>query len=82
VSEQDYVVMKMDVEGTELDLIPRLFDTGAICLVDEVFLECHYNRWQKCCPGEQSPKYQNTYEECLELFSSLRESGVLVHQWF
>lgn len=82
VSQQDYVVMKMDVEGTEFDLIPRLFDTGAICLVDELFLECHYNRWQKCCPGERSPKYQNTYEECLELFSSLRDSGVLVHQWF
>ncbi|KAI5015855.1 hypothetical protein ZWY2020_059394 [Hordeum vulgare] len=82
VSEQDYVVMKMDVEGTEFDLIPRRFDTGAICLVDEVFLECHYNRWQKCCPGERSPKYQNIYEECLELFSSPRESGILVHQWF
>ncbi|KAG8099014.1 hypothetical protein GUJ93_ZPchr0013g36051 [Zizania palustris] len=82
VSEQDYVVMKMDVEGTEFDLIPRLFDTGAICLIDELFLECHYNRWQKCCPGERSPKYQNTYDECLELFSSLRESGVLVHQWW
>uniref|UniRef100_A0A0D9X385 Uncharacterized protein n=1 Tax=Leersia perrieri TaxID=77586 RepID=A0A0D9X385_9ORYZ len=60
VSQQDYVVMKMDVEGTEFDLIPRLFDTGAICLIDELFLECHYNRWQKCCPGERSPKYQNT----------------------
>jgi FkbM family methyltransferase len=82
VTEQDYVVMKMDVEGTEFDLIPRLFDTGAICLVDELFLECHYNRWQKCCPGERSPKYENTYEECLDLFSSLRESGVLVHQWW
>jgi FkbM family methyltransferase len=82
VTEQDYVVMKMDVEGTEFELIPRLFDTGAICLVDELFLECHYNRWQKCCPGERSPKYENTYEECLDLFSSLRESGVLVHQWW
>ncbi|CAN6220028.1 unnamed protein product [Urochloa humidicola] len=82
VTEQDYVVMKMDVEGTEFDLIPRMFDTGSICLVDELFLECHYNRWQKCCPGERSPKYENTYEECLDLFSSLRESGVLVHQWW
>lgn len=82
VSEQDYLVLKMDVEGTEFDLIPRMFDTGAICLVDELFLECHYNRWQKCCPGERSPKYQNTYEECLEMFTSLRESGVLVHQWW
>jgi FkbM family methyltransferase len=82
VSEQDFVVMKMDVEGTEFDLIPRLIDTGAICLVDELFLECHYNRWQRCCPGERSPKYQNTYGECLELFTSLRDSGVLVHQWW
>ncbi|GAB2300755.1 hypothetical protein Dimus_034792 [Dionaea muscipula] len=82
VSERDFVVMKMDVEGTEFDLIPRLFETGAICLIDEIFLECHYNRWQRCCPGQRSEKYDKTYEQCLELFTSLRESGVLVHQWW
>ncbi|CAL5351577.1 unnamed protein product [Camellia sinensis] len=82
VSEKDYVVMKMDVEGTEFELIPRLFESGAICLIDEIFLECHYNRWQKCCPGERSSKYQKTYGQCLELFTSLRKSGVLVHQWW
>ncbi|CAL5335227.1 hypothetical protein CsSME_00017641 [Camellia sinensis var. sinensis] len=82
VAEKDFVVMKMDVEGTEFDLIPRLFKTGAICLIDEIFLECHYNRWQKCCVGERSPKYPKTYGQCLELFTSLRKSGVLVHQWW
>jgi FkbM family methyltransferase len=82
VMEKDYVVMKMDVEGTEFDLIPRLFETGAICLIDELFLECHYNRWQRCCPGQRSEKYEKTYDQCLELFTSLRESGVLVHQWW
>lgn len=82
VTEKDFVVMKMDVEGTEFDLIPRLIKTGAICLIDEIFLECHYNRWQKCCPGERSPKYQKTYGQCLDLFTSLRERGVLVHQWW
>lgn len=82
VSEKDYVVMKMDVEGTEFDLIPRLFETGAICLIDELFLECHYNRWQRCCRGVRSPKYKNTYGECLDLFQSLRQRGVLVHQWW
>ncbi|KAL2500264.1 methyltransferase [Forsythia ovata] len=82
VSKRDYVVMKMDVEGTEFDLIPRLFETGAICLIDEIFLECHYNRWQKCCPGERTTKYQKTYKQCFRLFTSLRESGVLVHQWW
>ncbi|KAG6510189.1 uncharacterized protein LOC121974921 [Zingiber officinale] len=82
VTERDYVVMKMDVEGTEFDLIPRLFETESICLIDELFLECHYNRWQKSCPGQRSPKYKNTYGECLKLFTSLRNSGVLVHQWW
>nr|XP_016496774.1 PREDICTED: uncharacterized protein LOC107815667 isoform X5 [Nicotiana tabacum] len=80
--ERDYLVVKMDVEGTEFHLIPRLIETGAICLIDELFLECHYNRWQRCCPGKRSPKYDKTYAECLELFSSLRERGVLVHQWW
>lgn len=80
--EQDYVVMKMDVEGTEFHLIPRLIETGAICLVDELFLECHYSRWQRCCPGVRSPKHHKTYDQCLQMFASLRESGVLVHQWW
>ncbi|KAJ0979277.1 hypothetical protein J5N97_014751 [Dioscorea zingiberensis] len=81
-TERDFVVVKMDVEGTEFDLVPRLFETGAICLIDELFLECHYNRWQRCCPGKRSPKYNNTYGQCMELFSTLRGSGVLVHQWW
>ncbi|XP_028764578.1 uncharacterized protein LOC114722664 [Neltuma alba] len=82
VSKNDFVVMKMDVEGAEFDLIPRLFETGAICLVDEIFLECHYNRWQRCCPGQRSSKYEKTYGQCLALFYSLRRRGVLVHQWW
>lgn len=82
VAERDFVVMKMDVEGTEFDLIPRLYETGAICLIDEIFLECHYNRWQRCCPGQRSSKYEKTYGQCLDLFTSLRQSGILVHQWW
>ncbi|KAJ8553047.1 hypothetical protein K7X08_020440 [Anisodus acutangulus] len=80
--ESDYLVVKMDVEGTEFHLIPKLIESGAICLIDELFLECHYNRWQRCCPGKRSTKYDKTYTECLELFSSLRDIGILVHQWW
>ncbi|KAL5568232.1 hypothetical protein UlMin_024807 [Ulmus minor] len=71
ISEKDFVVMKIDVEGTEFELILKLF-----------FLECHYNRWQRCCPGVRSSKYDKTYKQCLDLFTSLRQSGVLVHQWW
>lgn len=82
VSERDFVVVKMDVEGTEFHLVPKLIETGAIYLIDEIFLECHYNRWQRCCPGQRNVKYQKTYAQCMDLFTSLRESGVLVHQWW
>lgn len=81
VSVEDFVVMKMDIEGTEFDLLPRMFETGAICLVDELFLECHYNRWQRTSPNRTS-KYKRTYSECLSLFQDLRNNGVLVHQWW
>ncbi|KAK8935838.1 hypothetical protein KSP39_PZI013995 [Platanthera zijinensis] len=55
VTEKDFVVVKMDVEGTKFDLVLMLFEMGAICLVDELFLECHYNCWQSCCPGKRPP---------------------------
>ncbi|XP_050369331.1 uncharacterized protein LOC126787502 [Argentina anserina] len=45
VSERDFVVVRMDVEGGEFYLVPRLIESGAICLIDEVFMECHYNKW-------------------------------------
>ncbi|CAN4102131.1 unnamed protein product [Withania somnifera] len=72
---RDYLVVKMDVEGNEFHLVNKLIETGAICLIDELFLECHYNTWQR------STKYGKTYTQCLELFTSLRDIGILVHQW-
>ncbi|KZV39907.1 cation/H(+) antiporter 15-like [Dorcoceras hygrometricum] len=75
VTSRDYVVVKMDVEGSEFHVIPHLIATRAVCLIDEMFLDCHYNnRWH--------PKYHKTYDQCLELFSSLRRIGLLVHQWW
>lgn len=65
--EDDLLVVKMDVEGAEYDLLPKLVDSGVICLVDELFLECHYNRWQHCCPV-RATKYDRTYQDCLSLF--------------
>ncbi|XP_076893950.1 uncharacterized protein LOC143546095 [Bidens hawaiensis] len=80
--ERDFVVVKMDVDGIEFDLIAKMVESGAICLVDEMFLECHYNRKDGCCDGEKDLKYENGYRECLELYRSLRQIGVLVHQWW
>ncbi|KAM3234192.1 hypothetical protein P3L10_019551 [Capsicum annuum] len=81
--ERDYLVVKMDVEGSEFHLVKKLIESGAICLIDELFLECHYDdgRWQRFGYGKRSRKYDKTYSQCLELFTSLRDIGILVHQW-
>ena len=35
------VVMKLDVEGAEYELLPHLFASGALCLVNYVYAELH-----------------------------------------
>jgi hypothetical protein len=39
------IVMKIDIEGGEYDLLPRLVAKGALCDVDLVFLEQHPAEW-------------------------------------
>lgn len=77
VTKEDYVVMKMDVGGAEFQLLPKLLNTGAICLIDELFLECHYES-----PHKKYTKRRRAYWECLSLYGMLREEGVAAHQWW
>ena len=43
VSERDFVVMKMDVEGTEFSIWFRVwYWQEQFVLIDEIFLECQY----------------------------------------
>lgn len=48
------VVMKLDVEGTEIDLLPHLLERGALCQVDVLFVEFHPNLFR---PREESERY-------------------------
>ncbi|KAL3647403.1 hypothetical protein CASFOL_008371 [Castilleja foliolosa] len=82
VKESDFVVVKMDVEGTEIMLVRELVRRGAICLIDELFMECHFDRFVKCCSGERINRFNYTYGQCVDLFSELREMGVVAHQWW
>ena len=72
---EDFVVMKMDIEGAEHVILPRLIISGAICLVDEIFLECHH-RENGDVTKERSP------EDCFLLLAAIRAKGVAAHEWF
>lgn len=39
--ESDFVVLKMDVEGAEMEIVPKLLETNATRLVDVFLWECH-----------------------------------------
>lgn len=76
VNPDDYVVMKMDVGGAEFQILSKMLRSGAICLIDELFLECHYQTPQK------KKQQRRSYWQCLALYGLLRERGVVVHQWW
>ncbi|KAF4403470.1 hypothetical protein G4B88_008116 [Cannabis sativa] len=68
----DFVVVKMNAGKVELKFLTELFESGAICYVDELFLHCPV-----FIDGEGANSM-----DCMDLFSDLRNSGVFVHQWW
>eukprot|EP00998_Keelungia_sp_KM082_P003230 NODE_1399_length_1350_cov_86.160262_g1387_i0.p1 GENE.NODE_1399_length_1350_cov_86.160262_g1387_i0~~NODE_1399_length_1350_cov_86.160262_g1387_i0.p1 ORF type:complete len:356 (-),score=47.46 NODE_1399_length_1350_cov_86.160262_g1387_i0:162-1229(-) len=74
-TKDDFVVVKMDIEGVEYDVLKRMVHTRAIDLIDELFVECHWKRWN-------GPfYYSRTWDTCIQLFTMLRDHGMYVHQW-
>ncbi|XP_042499411.1 uncharacterized protein LOC122077520 [Macadamia integrifolia] len=72
VREEEYVVMKAEAEVVE-----EMVKNRAICLVDELFLECEHQGL-----GGRKNKSKRAYWECLALYGRLRDEGVAVHQWW
>eukprot|EP00756_Hemistasia_phaeocysticola_P005596 Hpha_TRINITY_DN13413_c0_g2::TRINITY_DN13413_c0_g2_i1::g.131184::m.131184 len=86
VKPEDFVVVKMDIENAEFRVMDKLFETGAMELIDEVFIECHgeltkraykmagiYYNW--------APPAWVRSEACHHLETKLRRHGVFLHEW-
>ena len=74
-SVQDFVVVKIDIEGGEWDLLSHMFRMGTFAYIDELFLECHS---LVSVTTIHSPMGQ----DCIDLINSLRKMGVYTHNWF
>eukprot|EP00992_Anisonema_acinus_P011619 TRINITY_DN7567_c0_g1_i2.p2 TRINITY_DN7567_c0_g1~~TRINITY_DN7567_c0_g1_i2.p2 ORF type:complete len:102 (+),score=22.10 TRINITY_DN7567_c0_g1_i2:438-743(+) len=72
----DFVVVKMDVEGAEHRIIPKLIADGTIALVDELFVECHYFLWSWIAVVRNW-----TWPDCLHMYQGLRDRGIYAHEW-
>jgi len=40
----DYIILKIDIEGEEYDLLEHLINTGNISFINELYCEWHYNK--------------------------------------
>ena len=76
VTRDDFVVVKMDVEGTEWMLLRHMAETGAFDLVDEILIECHNAEYVPGWPTRHS------LADCHRMFNSLRAAGVYAHEWY
>ncbi|GMH23119.1 hypothetical protein Nepgr_024962 [Nepenthes gracilis] len=74
VSSADFVVLKMNMGAAELKFLFELFETGAICSVDELLLQCS--------DSDLENGLGNPDESCINLFKGLRRCGIFVHQWW
>ncbi len=47
----DYVILKMDIEGSEYEVLNKMIETGAIKYINELWAEFH---WAKCGVSESA----------------------------
>lgn len=66
----DFVVLTMNANLVQLKILFELFESGAICHVDELFLRC-----------DDGVDCRSGYcRDCVSLYSGLRNAGVFVHR--
>ena len=73
--ENDFVVLKMDIEGAEWGILPYMAEKNLWEYVDEFFFECHHSK--------MSERYSTkTYKDCQRVLEDLRSnSSVASHVW-
>ena len=73
------LVLKIDVEGAEFALAGALLRSVAHCIVDELFVEVHWNRRQQTSGTRQAREH--TWDDAVGLVRALRGAGVFTHLW-
>merc|ERR1712113_416271 len=74
----DYVVVKMDIEGSEYDVLRHLLKEKVTNLIDELFVEFHTEIDTCCRPPNDVGRHR---EDAVNLIKTLRAAGVYVHEW-
>ena len=51
-NKKDYIILKLDIEGSEYRVIDKMFKDGSLDYIDELYMELHSNKcWRKMEDG-------------------------------
>eukprot|EP01065_Artemidia_motanka_P036123 TRINITY_DN44023_c0_g1_i1.p1 TRINITY_DN44023_c0_g1~~TRINITY_DN44023_c0_g1_i1.p1 ORF type:complete len:475 (+),score=76.66 TRINITY_DN44023_c0_g1_i1:62-1426(+) len=83
VTPEDWVVLKMDVEGFEYKLLPHLYNTGVLHdLVDELFVEMHDAATHVHLRSLDKRQTLCKTQGCsVQMLAALRMQGIAAHDW-
>jgi FkbM family methyltransferase len=73
VTADDFVLVKMDIEGAEFEVLPSMIEDESYKLINDFYCEFHERFF------EPKSKYKNLKEQYKEV---LKKSGILVEEWF
>lgn len=77
---EDFVMLKVDIEGAEYELLDALTERGAWPLVDEFMVELHYAH-PAMKPWGWAADGAITLERAHHMLTALRRHGVRAHYW-
>ena len=43
-NKRDYIILKMDIEGAEYGVLPKMIEDGSLKYIDEIYIEWHYKK--------------------------------------
>mmetsp|Transcript_25255 Transcript_25255/g.79853 ORF Transcript_25255/g.79853 Transcript_25255/m.79853 type:complete len:268 (+) Transcript_25255:148-951(+) len=72
----DFVVVKLDIEGAEYAVVEDLLASDALPLIDEIFIEWHYVELQGSVLGKGKSRSDAT-----DLIMKMRGAGCYAHDW-
>ena len=70
--EEDYVIIKMDIEGSEFYVLPQLIEKNLFHLINDMSVEFHERFF------EPKSKYRELKEEYKKIFS---EHNIIIEEW-
>jgi len=85
----DYVILKMDLEGSEWDVLAHLIATGAIAHVDKIYGEFHPDYYcEPNCPEVENVNFDNkhyghsyTKQDQDRIIAQLKEHDLTMLHW-